>query len=744
MNPQNPDMLETEWELEPERYEFWESGWDFGLARRDFLRILGGGLLVLCLGREDEAQEPRKQARRGGGGQRRGFGQALPREIDAWVHIGEDGAVTASTGKVEVGQNARTSLTMAVADELDLPVEAVKLVMGDTDHVPFDMGTFGSLTTPMMVPQLRRAAAAARGLLLSLAAKEWGVESGSLETSGGKVTNPATGKTLGFGELTKGRKLVETIGDDAKMMPPSEWKVAGKSVPKIDARALVTGRHKFPSDIARPGMLRGKVLRPPVYGARLAALDSTEAAAMPGVKVVRDGEFVGVVAPTEHEAEKALAAFRPTWTNPKGPLPADTDLPQFLKGHPAEGGRGSGGRSSGGDNKSVQDALAASHARVEASYTVAYIAHTPLEPRAAVAEWNGDRLTVWTGTQRPFAARSELAQACGIPEERVRVLVPDTGGGYGGKHTNEAAVEAARLARAAGKPVKLVWTREEEFTWAYFRPAGLIEVRAGVDKDGNLTAWDFHNYNSGGSALAPPYRVHSSNVVFHPTESPLRQGSYRALAATANHFARESLMDELAHAAGIDPLEFRLRNIDDPRLKAVFETAASKLGWGKTRPEPGHGFGIAGGREKGGYIANCVEVAVEKATGAVKVVRAVAVFDCGAVVNPDQMRSQVEGALIMGLGGALFEAVQFRNGKITNPRFSRYRVPRFSDIPKIEVVLLDHKDLPAAGGGETPIVAIAPAIANAVFQASGVRLRSMPLAPEGVVKTAAAQGGRSR
>ena len=357
--------------------------------------------------------------------------------------------------------------------------------------------------------------------------------------------------------------------------------------------------------------------------------------------------------------------------------------------------------------------------KVEAVYTVAYIAHAPLEPRAAVAEWNGDRLTVWTGTQRPFGARSELAQAFHLPEDRIRVLVPDTGSGYGGKHTNEAAVEAARLARAAGKPVKLVWTREEEFTWAYFRPAGLIETAAGVDKDGKLTAWEFHNYNSGASGLGTPYKVPSSKVVFHATESPLRQGSYRALAATANHFARESLMDELAHAAGLDPLEFRLRNLDDARLRAVLEDAATKFGWGKSSPAQGHGFGIAGGTEKGGYIATCAEVAVDRATGSVKVVRAVSAFECGAIVNPDHLRNQVEGCLIMGLGAALFEAIRFENGKILNPRFSRYPVPRFGDIPQIDVVLRDRKDLPAAGGGETPIVAIAPAIANAIYQRHG-------------------------
>ncbi len=736
MNPHAQFDQELELELETERYEFQESGWDFDLGRRDFLRILGGGLLVLCLGQDDQAQEPGKAQRRGSGGQRRGGGELLPLDIEAWVHIGEDGAVTASTGKVEVGQNARTSLTMAVADELKLPVESVRMVMGDTDHVPFDMGTFGSQTTPTMVPRMRRAAAAARALLLGLAAEQWGVDRGSLETAGGKVMHSATGRTIGFGELTRGRKLLETIGEDTRTMPPAEWKVAGQSVPKVDGRSFVTGSHRYTTDQERPGMLRGKILRPASFGAKLATLDTSRALAMPGVKVVRDGDFVGVVAPTESDAERALAAIRPTWTPADGPPTSDRDLASYLKGHSEQRNQGFGNRSAS-ENGSVKDELAAAHVKVEAVYTVAYIAHAPLEPRAAVAEWNGDRLTVWTGTQRPFGARSELAQAFHLPEDRIRVLVPDTGSGYGGKHFNEAAVEAARLARAAGKPVKLVWTREEEFTWAYFRPAGLIETAAGVDKDGRLTAWNFHNYSSGSGAagMGTPYKVPSSRVVFHASASPLRQGSYRALGATADNFARESLMDELAHAASLDPLEFRLRNLDDVRLHAVLEDAATKFGWGKSSLAPGHGHGIACGTEKKGYIATCAEVAVDRATGKVQVVRAVSAFDCGAIVNPDHLRNQVEGCLIMGLGGALFEAIRFANGRILNPRFSRYPVARFGDIPQIDVVLRDRRDLSAAGGGETPIIAIAPAIANAIFSATGTRLRSLPLVPQGVVKS---------
>jgi isoquinoline 1-oxidoreductase len=342
-------------------------------------------------------------------------------------------------------------------------------------------------------------------------------------------------------------------------------------------------------------------------------------------------------------------------------------------------------------------------------------------------------LTVWTGTQRPFGVRGELARAFELPEDRIRVIVPDTGAGYGGKHTGEAALEAARLARAVRRPVKVVWTREEEFKWAYFRPAGVIDAAAGASSDGALTAWEFHNYNSGGSGLQSPYRVSTRHEAFHASNSPLRQGSYRALASTANHFARESLIDELAHACRVDPLEFRLKNLDNPRVRAVLEAAADRFDWASAKSRPERGFGLACGTEKGGYIATCADVAIDPGTRKVQVVRLVAAFECGAIVNPDGLANQVEGSLVQGLGGALFEAIRFEDGVILNGRFSRYRVPRFSDLPKLDVVLLDRTDLPSAGGGESPIVAVAPAIANAIFNATGSRLRSLPLVPNGTV-----------
>jgi len=472
-------------------------------------------------------------------------------------------------------------------------------------------------------------------------------------------------------------------------------------------------------------MWYGKVLRPASFGATLVSLDTKKAEEMDAV-VVHDGNFVGVAAPSTALASAAVAAIRAEWKS--DPQPSNKELFDYLKKNTVEGRdpTGDGNRESG----NVDAALASAEIRLQQTYTVQYIAHVPLEPRAALAKWEDDNLTVWTGTQRPFGVQGELAEAFHIPQERVRVLMPDTGSGYGGKHTGETAVEAARLARAAKRPVKVVWTREEEFTWAYFRPAGVIEVKSGTAKDGTLTAWEFHNYNSGSAGILSYYEVPNQKIVFHAVRSPLRQGSYRALAATANHFARESHMDELAHAGKMDPLEFRLKNLKNERLRAVFQAAAEKFGWGKRKPEPGHGFGMGGGYEKLGNVATLAEVSVDRKSGEVKVVRVVSAFECGAIVNPDNLRNQIEGSNVQGLGGALFEAIQFENGKILNPRLSQYRVPRFSDLPAIETVLIDRKDLPSAGAGECPLVGLAPAIANAIFDATGVRLRSLPLVPD--------------
>jgi nicotinate dehydrogenase subunit B len=706
---------------EPERYELTAAApYHFDLDRREFFRFLGAGLLVVSV------LKPAVLAQESGGARRR-EGDSLPHEIDAWLHIGDDGKVTVYTGKAEMGQNIRTSLSQAVAEELRVPIDKIEMVMGDTQLTPFDMGTFGSRTTPTMNLQLRRVAAAAREMLIGLAAVQWQTDREHLVAAEGKVTDPQKNRSVGYVSLMKGQHLTQTVTGETPLIPAANWKVAGQSSLKVDGRDFVTGRHRYPSDQKIPDMLYGKVLRPPSFGATLVSADSQKAAQM-GATVVHDGNFVGVAAASTEAAGAAIAAIHAEWKSE--PQPSGKELFDYLRNNTVEGKdpTGDGDRYDAGN---VDQALGSADHRLQQTYTVSYIAHTPLEPRAALAKWDGDSLTVWTGTQRPFGVRGQLAEAFRIPEGHVRVLMPDTGSGYGGKHTGETAIEAARLARAAKRPVKVTWTREEEFTWAYFRPAGVIDVTSGVRNDGTITVWEFHNYNSGSAGIRTYYEIPNQRIVFHATNSPLRQGSYRALAATANHFARESHMDEVAHAVKMDPLDFRLKNLKDERLRAVFEAAGKQFGWGKSKAA-GQGFGMGGGYEKLGNIATFAEIHVDRKSGDVKVVRVVSAFECGAIVNPDNLRNQIEGSNVQGLGGALFEAIAFENGKILNGRMSEYRVPRFSDVPVLETVLLDRKDLPSAGAGECPMVGLAPAIANAIFDAAGVRLRALPLVPNGL------------
>jgi isoquinoline 1-oxidoreductase len=494
-------------------------------------------------------------------------------------------------------------------------------------------------------------------------------------------------------------------------------------------------------------MLHGKVLRPPSYGATLRAADLSRARAVPGVVVVHEGSFAAVAGPDPLTAARALSLIDAEWHEQA--QPGEQDLAAHLRSHPLDiEGWGGRLRHETGD---AAAAFAAADVQVAVTYSTAYIAHVPLEPRAALAHWSGGRVTVWTGTQRPFGVRQELAEALGIEEAGVRVIVAGTGSGFGGKHAGPVAAEAARLARAAGRPVKVQWSREEEFTWGYFRPAAIIDVtsaaRIGAASPGGsaapaLTGWEFINLNSGAAAILTPYRVPAQRIVFQPAQSPLPQGSYRALAATANNFARESHMDELAHELGVDPLEFRLSHLDDDRLAAVLRAAAQRAGWAagaaagdgpaRRTAAPRRGLGIACGLEKDGRVATCAEVSVTPA-GRLDIHRIVTAYDCGAVVNPDNVVNQIEGATVLALGGALFEAVRFGDGAILNASLAQYRVPRFSDVPPIEVILLDRRDIPPAGAGETPVIAVAPALANAIFAATGRRLRSLPLLPHGTV-----------
>ncbi len=707
--------------IEPERYEFRAAPiHQFELARRDFFKILGAGIAVFAMSKDALALQETAP------GHRSFHNEDLPKDISAWLHVGEDGSVTGFTGKAEIGQNIRTALAQTIADELRVPFESVRMVTADTALTPFDAGTFGSRTTPTITPQLRRVAAAARDVLMEAAAKEWNVAPAGLVAADAKITDPASGRSLKYAELARGKTLAQNLPAEDPITPPTRWTIAGKAIPKVDGRAFVTGKHQYTTDLRPAGMLYGKVLRPPSFGATLTSYDDSSAKAMAGVFVVRDGDFAGVAAPSAHEAQRSLDAIHAQWK--EVPQISSKEIFSYLKQNAAAKSEDRFRKQKG----SVEEGLAAAAHRFDATYTVAYIAHAPLEPRAAVAQWADGKLTVWTGTQRPFANRDELADLFHISESSVRVIVPDTGSAYGGKHTSDAAIEAARLARAAGRPVKVVWTREEEFTWAYFRPAGVIEIKSGIASDGTLAAWEFHNYHSGSSGIETPYVVANQRTEYHQVPLILRSGSYRGLAATANHFARETHMDALASAAKLDPLEFRMRNLANPRMRAVLEAATKSFGWPRKKTQEGQGFGIACGDEKGSYVATCAEVAMEKTSSAVRVVRLVEAFECGAIVNPDGLRNQVVGAMIQALGGALFEAIEFENGRVKNPHFASYRVPRFRDVPQIEVILLDRKEIPSAGAGETPIMAVAPAIGNAIFDATGIRLNSLPMVPNGL------------
>lgn len=652
---------------EPERYElFADAAWRFEPTRRQALAALGSGIFFVFSAPIRAAADP----------------------VTTRFHLAEDGTITLLTGKVELGQGARTLLLRAAAEELRLPPERLRITMGDTGIVPDDGGTWASLTTPQTVPVVRRAAAALRVTLQT------------------KQSQPET----------------------PSLTPPSDWKLLGRPAGQATAQMAVTGQQRFTADLPSAGMLHGLMVRSPAHSAKLLDPGTDAAARIPGVRVVREGDFLGVTAPDAATARSAVRAINARWEEQS--LPGlEAMLESFRREAKSPVPPKPGVRYPAllikGD---AQAALAAAPLRHKASYSVSPIAHVPLEPRAAIAEWSKadgqDFLTVRGGTQAPFVVRLELAEAFRLPVERVRVIAVDCGGGFGSKQRGEVFLEAARLARDAGKPVRLVWSREEEFTVGYSRPAGVIDVASGFNEGGGLLAWEFHNYNSGASGLPMHYNAEASWCGFHASPAPLRQGSYRSLAAVANTFARESHMEEIAARLKLDPVEFRLRNTTDARLREVIEKAASLGGWAARR---NRAIGFAANLEKDARLALCVEAAVDSKSRSARLLRAVMVFDPGAVLNPDHLKNQIEGAIMQGLGGALFEQIRWEGGRFATRRLSSYRVPRFADMPRIEVHLIDRREIEPAGCGESPITVVAPAIASAIFQSTGVRLRSLPL-----------------
>ncbi len=600
-------------------------------TRRAVLERLGSGALFLFTLRSARADEEKAGA---------------PKHplLTSRLHVGEDGTVTLLTGKIECGQGIRTTLTQVAAEELRLQPERIQLIMGDTALVPDDGGTWGSLTTPETVPVIRQACAAMRDLLCRCAASEWNVEPEKLTVVNGEVAGPGA-RAYSYRDLSRSPLLAAAVTADTPTTNPAQWQVCGTPVPNVNGPAIVSGSLRYSSDLLSDGMLHGRVARPPNHRCRLLSYDASKAARLPGVRIVHDGDFLGVTAPTAAQAAAALALIDVQWS--PGELGDPHTLFRDLKANAKPPNQKESGRYPALiEAGSLPAGMAAASHKVAATYQISYIAHVPLEARTAVVQWQGNHLTVRCGTQAPFVVRAEIAQALDIAERNVRVIVSDTGSGYGAKHNSECELEAARLARGAQQPVRLAWSRQEEFTQSYCRPAAVMEIRSGIGDDGKILAWEFHNYNGGAASLAAPYRIPNHYAAYHQSESPLRQGSYRSLAAVGNTFARETHVDEIATALRIDPLELRLRNIDNPRLEAVLARAAERFGWGKRKSGNGVGYGLACNIEKGGHLALFTELQVDGAS--VHLTRLVAAFDAGAVVNPDILSNQVEGAIVQG------------------------------------------------------------------------------------------------
>lgn len=690
------------------------------LSRREFLRYTGGGIIVFFFaGSSWEAAAQRS-------------GRALPQDFNAFLTVGENGRAACFTGKIEMGQGIITSLAQMLADELDVPLESVDMVMGDTSVCPWDMGTFGSMTTRMFGPALRKAAAEARTVLLELAAERLKTPVESLQAKDGVIFDGAhPEKKATYAELTLGKKIERHLKQEAHLKEVSELKVIGKPMLHADAQQKVTGKAQYAGDIRVPGMLYACILRPPAHGAQPRNVDTSAAEKIEGIRVVRDNDLIAVLHEKPDVAEKALKEIKAEFDVPE-PKVDDQSIFQHLLDSAAPKGRDVQHE---GD---VDNAGKEAKLTVEKTYYNSYVAHAAIETHSALAQIENDAVTVWASTQTPFRLQEELAQTLGVPVEKVRVIAPFVGGGFGGKSRNLQAIDAARLAKLAQKPVQVVFTRAEEFFYDSFRPAAVVKIKSGLGESGKLVFWDYAVYFAGERGSVCFYDVPNLRTIAYgelkggPDAHPFATGAWRAPANNTNTFARESHIDILAAEAGMDPVEFRLKNLKDERMIRVLKAAAEKFGWtpSKHPAAAGRGLGVACGADSGTYVTTMAEVEVSKDTGAVQVKRVAAAQDMGLVVNPQGATIQMEGCITMGLGYALTEEVHFKGGDILDRNFDTYKLPRFSWLPEIETVIVENKDLAPQGGGEPAIITMGAVIANAVFDATGARLFQLPMTAE--------------
>ena len=688
------------------------------LSRREFLEAVGGGIVIFFSCGDLTAQERRPPG-----------SQELPADFNAFLRVGADGRVTCFTGKIEMGQGIVTSLAQMLADELDVSLEAVDMTMGDTDLCPWDMGTFGSRTTRFFGPPLREAAAEARAILIQLASEHLQLNENQLIVKEGVVVDKNnSGNRVTYAELAKGKSIEKHLPKKPSLKNVSEFSIVGRPALRKDSLAKVTGKAQYAGDIRIPGMLHARILRPPVHGAKLKSVDTSALREDKEIKIVQERDLIAVLHLYPDMAEQALSKIKATFNVPEAKVDPKTIFKHLVNMAP----EGEVVTQGGNVNEGERDA----RETFEATYLNQYVAHATIETHTALVKIDKDRVTVWASTQRPFGAKEEVAQALGIPSQKVRVIAPFVGGGFGGKSQNSQAVEAARLAKLTGRPVQVARSRQEEFFYDTFRPAAIVKIRSGVSEANRIVYWNFDVYFGGPRGAEQFYDIPHHRELSHghytglPGVHPFGTGPWRAPGSNTNTFARESHIDIMAAKMATDPLAFRLKNLSDQRMIGVLKAAAEKFGWRASPAPSGRGFGLACATDVGAYVATMAEVEVDQESGKVRVKRIVCAQDMGLAINPEGAKIQMEGSLMMGLGYTLTEEVRFDGGRILDRNFDTYEIPRFSWLPKIETVLVENSGTPPAGGGEPPIVCMGGVIANAIFDATGARLFELPMTPE--------------
>jgi nicotinate dehydrogenase subunit B len=717
------------------------------LTRRGLFQVAGGAIIV----RFALAQIPSKSPD--------------VSQVDSFIAIHPDGSATIFTSKVDVGTGLLTAFRQIAAEELGIAVDRFTVIQGDTARVPDHGGTGASSGIAKGGVDIRQAAATARAALLDLAAKQL---SGTLTISGGNITG-ANGQSVTIASLIGDKQFGLKIDPNAKVKDPSTYTVVGKSIPRTDVPGKCTGTHPYLHDFTVAGMLHGRVVRPPAIGAKLLAVDESSLTGIPDVRIVRIENFLGVVAKDEWAAVKAARTLKATWSDWQG-LPGSESLGAYVRQGQVDH-----------DSKmalkgDVDTALNTAPNVLSSTYYWPFQGHASLGPSCSIADYKESGTTVWSATQGVYGLRSNLGRVFGLPVEKLRVIYMDGSGSYGGNGADDASAEALLLSRAVNQPVRLQWMREDEHGWDPKGPAQLHEMRGAVTAAGDITAWETlmwipdgptgprallgpdaaglkqsHGQGTGTTTLnlTPPYRVPNLRVLSHHLkDTPLRLSNLRAPGKPANVLAVEGFADELAHQAGMDSLAFRVKGLKDPRALEVLRQTAGPMDW-QTRPSPnphpaegdlllGRGIAYMHYKDSETHLALAMTVAVNKTTGKITVRRMVCAHDCGLVVNPDGIRNQIEGNLLQTLSRALHEEVTFNQSRVTSVNWASYPILTFPEVPVVEVILVNRPDQPAWGGSEAATGPVAAALANAFFDATGVRLRTVPFTAERV-KTALAK-----